>query len=84
MLTVTGPLEWCDMLTWNEIRTRAAQFAERGQDAVKENDDGRCLPGLRGAAQWSGFGLFGGGHAASLARAGQQKDSPAVITRRRA
>ncbi|MFC6619766.1 type IIL restriction-modification enzyme MmeI [Deinococcus radiophilus] len=31
------------MLTWNEIRTRAAQFAERWQDAVKENAEAQTF-----------------------------------------
>lgn len=32
-----------DMLTWNEIRTRAAQFADRWQDAVKENAEAQTF-----------------------------------------
>ncbi|MCY1703732.1 DNA methyltransferase [Deinococcus sp. SL84] len=31
------------MLTWNEIRTRAAQFADRWQDAVKENAEAQTF-----------------------------------------
>lgn len=31
------------MLTWNEIRTRAAQFSERWQDAVKENAEAQTF-----------------------------------------
>lgn len=31
------------MLTWNEIRTRAAQFSERWQDAVKENAESQTF-----------------------------------------
>ena len=31
------------MLTWNEIRTRAAQFAERWDDAVKENAEAQTF-----------------------------------------
>lgn len=31
------------MLTWNEIRTRAAQFAERWADAVKENAEAQTF-----------------------------------------
>ncbi|WP_261665537.1 DNA methyltransferase [Deinococcus sp. Marseille-Q6407] len=31
------------MLTWNEIRTRSAQFAERWQDAVKENAEAQTF-----------------------------------------
>lgn len=31
------------MLTWNEIRTNAARFAERWQDAVKENAEAQTF-----------------------------------------
>ena len=31
------------MLTWNEIRTRAAQFAERWQDATEEKAEAQTF-----------------------------------------
>ena len=42
-LALRGPLACTDMLTWNEIRTRAAQFADRWQDAVKENAEAQTF-----------------------------------------